>query len=357
MTNPLFDIQRRRRVIRATVKPRMAILGKPDGTLYCDEIGKYWASWLASKDLNNNATTGQPFKVWAGDTNYVPQAGRRVYVGPGYDGKLRILGAVPDDLVQAELDARAANPNDPYRQFVLTPNIVTFRSDPLANEGEPSLKVNLNQLLYKDAYGRYHLFNGTDENTHLDMAVFEALLSVDEHCYGIVGLKTFDNLPQTVASTPKSAFDPLDLDDVQDADDKLDAEVVASRVYRVYFDQETLIADPVTDWDLRQWVNMPARLGWPTVITRQERVREKHQLLYHGELGVTSGGLEVLGELGVLGDMTDADSGGGSVEETLGNPNPITGEVVLDANRDLFYSGRPVQLLGKFTVLGQGRVA
>lgn len=299
------QIARNRRYIRARSKPRIGILGQADGTLFHPEKGYYWARWRGSRDANGNATHGQPFPVWAGDTNYLPHAGRQVYIGIGLNGRLTVLGAVPTDLINAGFDARAHNPNDAYRQYVYTPNIVTFRSDALADEGNDSLKVNLNQLLYKDAYGDYTLWNGTDENTHLDLAAFEALLTVDQHCYAVVALKTLENETQTEASTPKSLFDPLTLADVQEAKAKLDPECIESRVYRIYYDQTTLIASPVTDWDLRQWINVPARLGNPTVITERLRVRANHQMLYYGEV-------QILGELQVLGEVLLLGTGGGS---------------------------------------------
>jgi hypothetical protein len=327
MTSIPFEIKRKRRYVRATIKPRIGILGKADGTLYCEDDTRYWCRWIGSADSNGNASTGTAFRVFPGDTNYLPEAGRQVYIGPGRNSKLTVLGAVPEDLINAGHDARAFNPNDPYRHFVYTNNIVTFRSDALADEGNDTFEVNLNQLLYLDAYGSWKLWNGTNEDSHLDYEAFKTALADDEHCLAIAALRTLENDWQTFASTPKSNFTDFTIADLQEVADKLDAECLHSRVYRIAWDMDTLIADPVTDWDLRQWINVPARLGNPNVITRKERVRAGHQLLYHGELGITTGDLEILGDVGIIDDAEAGTGGGGmtsfDVSADTGTPATI----------------------------------
>lgn len=303
------EIARKRRYIRMTVKNRRGILGMADGTLYHPDGVRYWARWHGSKDANGNASYGQPFAVYPGDTNYLPQAGRQVYIGIGLNGKWTVKGAVLDDLVNAGFDPRALNPNDAYRQYIYTTNIVTFRSDALADEGNDTLKVNLNQLFYRDAYGQFNRWNGTDEDTHLDLADYATVaVGADEHQYALITLRTLENSPQVTVSTPKSAFIDLDFDDIQECISKADPECIDSRVYRIASDQVTLIASPVTDLDLRQWINVPPRLGNPTVITERLRVRANHQLIYYGEV-------QVLGELQVLGEVVLLGTGGdGSID-------------------------------------------
>lgn len=301
-------IKRKRRTVRARIKPFIAILGQADGTFYCDEAGRYWARFRGTKDANGNATHGQSFKVWAGESNYLPQAGRSVYVGAGLNGKLTVLGAVPEDLAEAGFDQRTFNPNDLYRHYVYTPNIVTFRSDALADEGNDTLKVNLNQLFYKDAYGQITRWNGTDENTHLDLADY-ATVTIDEHQYALITLRTLENEPAVYVSTPKSAFVDLDFDDIQECISKADPECIDSRVWRLYYNQTTLVANPETDLDVRQWVNVPARFGNPTIITERLRVRAGQQVIYYGEAPLILGELQMLGEGVLLGDPS-ADSAG-----------------------------------------------
>lgn len=324
MSATTFDIHRRRRGVRASTKPRIAELGRADGTLYLDDHTRLWARWSGSKNAAGDATYSQSFPVYPGSSNYLPEAGRAVYIGRRY-GKLTVLDAVPEDLQKAGVDLRGLNPNDPYRQFVYTVNFVPLRSDALANEGEDSLKVNLNQLLYLDSYGDYKLWNGTDENTHINFAAVQAAMSADEHALGIVALKTFENEPQSVASTPQDINTPLDLTDLQECKDQLDAETVDSRVYRITSDMVTLIANPTTDWDLRQWLNMPPRLGNPNPVTKNERVREGQQVVYHDFLEVT-GWLEVLGEVVVIDDSAgETTTSGAPTDATYIVQTPSSG--------------------------------
>lgn len=314
-----FAIRKSRRAVRARLKPRIGELGKADGTLYTDD-GRYFARWIGTVDANGNASRSQPFPVYAGDTNYIPEAGRQVYIGTGNNGKLTVLGAVPEDLEKAGYDQRALNPNDPYRLFTYPNNNVLFRSDALADEGNDTLKANLNQLLYRDSYGEWKLWNGTDADTHLDFTVFKSALAQDEKCLAIVALRTLENDWQTFASTPVNAFDDFTIADLQEVADKLDAECIHSRVYAISWDMDTLIASPVTDWDLRQWINVPARLGHPNIITHNERVRAGHQLLVHGWLEVTAGWMEAQGEVVVLDDtpvvVVQSGGGGGTVDDS-----------------------------------------
>lgn len=308
-----LKIKAKRRVVRVSIKPFIAKLGKPDGTLYCDEPGKYWISWRGSKAADGTMTYGQVSKVWAGDTNYLPAAGRQVYIGPGLNGALTIRGAVPEDLVNGGFDSRTHNPNDPDRSFVYTPNIVTFRSDALADEGNDTLKVNLNQLFYKDAYGQIIRWNGTDEDTHLDLADYATVTpGADEQQYALITLRTLENEPAVYVSTPKSGFLDLDFTDIQECINQADPECIDSRVYRIVSDQTTLIASPVDNPDLRQWINVPSRLGNPTVITERLRVRANHQLIYYGEIQIL-GELQVIGEVLLLGEPP---TGGGTVGMT-----------------------------------------
>lgn len=296
MSNLHAETNRLRRRNRVD-NERLAVLGDGKGNLYAQEDGMYFAHWYSDMDANGNALVGPIFRLRAGGTNYIPQAGRQVWVAMDRHGRLTITDGDFDDMVNAGLDPRASNPNDAFRQFVYTPNIVTFRSDGVATSADTGLFVNLDQLLYIDTYGAMSLWNGTSDGTHLDMQPH--VPGTDLHCFALVYLRTFENLPCVVSSTPKSLFTPLGVEDIQECINSADAESIFSRVYALANDQETLIASPVTDWDVRQWINVPARLGNPNPITRRERVRAGQQLTYQGWLTVT-GELEILGEVVVL---------------------------------------------------------
>jgi hypothetical protein len=276
---------------------RIGILGDGVGNLYADQPGLYWAYWSGGRDANGNTSIGQVFRVRPGSANYIPQAGRAVKIGLDEEGQLEVKGAVFADMLNADLDPRGLNPNDPFRQFIYTPNIVTFRSDSVATAEDEALLVNLDQLFYVDAYGQWLQWNGTAVGTHLDLTSY--VPDTDLHCYALVYLRTFENTPAVAVSTAQSLFTPLDFTDIQEAFDAADPESLPSRVYTLANNQDTLIASPVHDIDLRQWVNVPARLGNPNPIRRKERVRAEHQLVYHGTLTIINT-LQVIGNVVVL---------------------------------------------------------
>lgn len=274
---------------------RLGVLGDGQGNLYADQAGLFWAYWSGSRDANGNTTIGQVFRVRPGSANYIPQAGRAVWIGRDDEGQLEVKGAFFSDLVNTDFDPRSVNPNDPYRQFVYTPNIVTFRSDSVATAEDTGLLVNLDQLFYVDAYGQWQHWNGTAVGTHLDLAPY--VPGVDMHLYALIYLKTLENLAAIAISVAQSLFSPLDFTDIQECFDAADPEILPSRVYELANNQTTLIASPVRDIDLRQWVNVPARLGNPNPITRRERIRAGQQAIWHGELTISGAGeLTTLGE-------------------------------------------------------------
>jgi hypothetical protein len=299
----LSELQQARRRVQKRMQPRRAILGRGDsaGTLYAGD-GMLWARYLAAADSNNIAQPGVPFRVRAGDTNYLPRVGRVVWVGPDYDGTLKIIGADHDDLRAAGIDAAVLNPNDPYRQFIRFKDLQNFRALPVGSAAEGSLKVQLRSLLHWRNDYQFAQFAGTSSATHADLTAY--VPGADEQRYVVIWYRTIRDSDQSAiqitASTPKSSIDAaLTWADIQECAVAADADSVPVQCFRLANEQSELKLSSVTDEDLRQFINMPPVFGFPKTITRLTRVVTDHSATVLGPL-VLNSELRVSGEMVIL---------------------------------------------------------
>lgn len=301
-----FNLQSARRKVRARIVPFKAVLGDANGNPYGDN-GFYWVRRLDKADVNGLATTGAPFQVRAGSTLIVPRGGRVVWVGQGLDGHLTVQGFDHEDLTNAGMDARAAQPNDPYRQWVRFKDLQNFRALPLATGNEPSLKVQVRQLFYYTEDGQLTRYNGTNETTHIDLTGYPP--AADLQRYVVLWLRTYDPLSagdiQVTTSTAISSIDAvLSFTDLQECAAQADPDTIPIQAFRLADAQTTLKLDDTVDTDLRQLVNMPHIWGFPSVVTRKERIRENRQVTTTNTISITTGSLEFIGngDLVIYGD-------------------------------------------------------
>lgn len=302
----LFDLQQARRKVRARIVPFKAVMGDENGNPYGDN-GFYWVRRLDKADANGQATTGAPFQVRAGNTLIVPRGGRVVWVGQGLDGHLTVQGFDHDDLTDAGIDARAAQPNDPYRQWIRFKDLQNFRALPLATGGEPSMKVQVRQLFYYTEDGQMTRYDGTSASTHVDLTSY--VPAADLQRYVVLWLRTYDPLSsgdiQVTQSTAISSITTaLSFTDLQECAASADPDTIPIQAFRLANAQTTLKLDDTVDTDLRQLVNMPHIWGFPSVITRKERIRANRQQVTANTVSITTGSLQFIenGCLTVYGD-------------------------------------------------------
>lgn len=311
----LTKIQQARRIVRARIVPFRAVLGDANNNPYGDD-GFYWVRRLDRADANNLATTGAAFQVRAGSGLIVPRGGRVVWIKQGNDGHLTIDGFDHADLLAAGIDARSAQPNDPYRQWIRFKDLQNFRALPLATGSAPSLKVQVRQLFYYTETGALVRFNGTNASTHPDVTDYVPVDGLQR--YVVLWLRTYDpqglgDIQVTYSSTISSIEADLSFTELQECADQADADTIPIQAFRLANAQTTLKIDDTLDTDLRQFINMPQVFGFPNTVTRAYRVHEYWSVIAPSAIEVQTGGVIIVEDNAVLviQSYDETDEGGG----------------------------------------------
>jgi hypothetical protein len=320
----LAQIQRARRRVQARITPFKAILGDATGQVYAAEQGYYWVRRFDRADANGVSTPGTPFRVRSGSALVVPRGGRQVWVGTGLDGHLTCLGFVHEDLTAPDvnIDPRAAQPNDPYRQWLRLKQIQNFRALPLATGSTDSMKVQVRQIFYYTETGDLVRYNGTNADTHIDLSAYVPADGLQR--YAVLWLRTYNpnglSDIQVTVSTPIDSIDlALSFTDLQECASLSDADAIPIQAFRLANAQTTLTLNDTTDEDLRQFFNMPQVYGFPNNVTRQYRIRAAHSVIMPEIVTIGAGGgiqIQADGVLVIL-DTETANSGSGGTTITL----------------------------------------
>ena len=144
-------------------------------------------------------------------------------------------------------------------------------------------------------------------------------------------LDTFDQSIQITTSTAQLIETPIDETDYQEAwaDRFQDWLPIQSYVLSDEGDgNEGTITHKNLGLDHRQWLNMPDELGNEYELTVNTRIRDKRQMVIHGELIIPEGKELIIEEGAELIILSDDDRGG---EIT------ITGDYNMNGNEDFIY--------------------
>jgi len=333
----LGRLQRSRRKVIG-VKPYRAILGDGvgvnGGNVYAGE-GYYWVRPYAAANVNNFSTPGTPYRVRVGSALVMPRAGFVVWIGPGLDNRLTVIGYDHDDMILKGIDPAGLQPNDPYRQWIRLKDIQNFRALPIATGTSPSLLVSVRQLFYYTDTGDLVRWNGTNADTHIDLAPYVPASGFQ--CYVVLWLRTYNpnglsTIQVTYSDHISSADGTLSFTELQQCADASDADTIPIGAFRLANAQTTLKIDDTVDVDLRQFINMPQVWGFPNTIDRAYRLHEYFSALIPSALIIESGGvlqiqtsalLEVLGETVEGGGSTEGGMTSWTLAGTLGTPQSI----------------------------------
>jgi hypothetical protein len=298
------------------MEPYRAVLGDANNNPYAGG-GMYWVRPYDSANENNVSTMGAPYRVRAGVALIVPRGGRVVWIGPGLDKKLTVLGYDHDDLVAAGINPTSTQPNDPYREWIRLKQIQNFRALPLATGNTPSLKIQVRQLFYLTATGDMVRWNGTNADTHIDVTDYVPALGFQ--CYIVLWLRTYNpnGLPPiqvTYSDHIDSVDGVLSFDELQQCADAADADAIPIQAFRLADAQTTLKLDDTTDVDLRQFINMPQVYGFPNTVSRAYRIHEGFSVVAPSEVSIAAGGLITIQDNALLYILSDVafEEGGGS---------------------------------------------
>jgi hypothetical protein len=191
---PTARFETAKRKVERRLQARDAILGDETGQVDDLEIGYHLVRFAASADVNNNATFGPVFRVRANPgAGYYPVAGRRVRIQLLEEGEWEVVKGDFKDMVEAGIDPRGANPNDPYRAFRYLDELVDLSSRGIGD----GLIVQVQGWKYYTANYAYKHDIGTDATTQLDLTS-SLPGGADTHRYAVVVF----NITQHLASNP-----------------------------------------------------------------------------------------------------------------------------------------------------------
>ena len=285
----------RRKVIGA--KPYRAILGDGvggnGGNVYAGD-GYYWVRPYAAANENNFANPGTAYRVQAGSALIVPRAGFVVWVGPGMNQRLTILGYDHDDLILKGIDPTSTQPNDPYRQWIRLKDIQNFRALPIATGTSPSLLVSVRQLFYYTVTGDIVRWNGTNADTQIDLTDY--VPAEGFQCYVVLWLRAYNpnglsDIQVTTSDHISSTDYNLSFTELQQCADASDADTIPIQAFRLADAQTTLKIDDTVDVDLRQFINMPQVYGFPNTARRAYRVHEDFSVIAPSAVIIETGGI------------------------------------------------------------------
>lgn len=204
----------------------------------------------------------------------------------------------------------------PENKFVYFHDIVPFQSRPLGTLLNPSTIVQVRKLWYDDEYGNINRWEGTDLAVDkVDLA--SSIPAADKQRLAVLFYDSFEDSIQVMVSTPRDLDDPIQKPvDYQECFDQRPAESMPVQAYLLQNNQAAVNMTNL-DIDLRQFVNVPRTLGFPSPITKDQRIRSGRTVTVHGGLNATTGELHVIGSLNLVsnpkvlpgyGDMVEIDN-------------------------------------------------
>lgn len=224
-----------------------AIMGDADGIVYDTQPGYIRVRYQTSTG------NGWPQAVRKPKIPTAYAVGTPVWVGYDDEGELAVLGPrISAQLAAGQSPYANDVQSDPTGNFLDLSRSVVLRCQPTT---PPSLFVTVKAWVYVVS-GTVGFFPGDGA---VDLTSFVPG-STGEHCAVAVFVDTATAAVEVTASTPKSALDPLNFDDIQECLTAAASTSVLSKVWAVP-NGATAISDEHDFLDARQWVNVPATGG------------------------------------------------------------------------------------------------
>ena len=274
-------------------------IAKVDGTTNAGR-GRIWVTAPAGRDANGYMTESETFKVYTGGRNFFNQAGLAVWIGRRH-GVLKIV-----DIDDVQLVALGANPTklnfgQPQSKFLQLRYALRYLAWPISNDRSKSTKIGVKGIVYQDAYGELgHAFVGDDSSkpnlaTHIPGAGL--------HCIAMIFLRPYTNTFHIYSSTPQALSSSLDLTDYQECvDQSYVNEDIPGQAFKLS-DNQTYVDMTHLGEDLRQFLNVQSRVGFPTDIDVPHLIRAGQTVTTGPDLEVSSGVLAIDGRLNVVGSQ------------------------------------------------------
>jgi hypothetical protein len=236
---------------------------------------------------------GSPGIARSAGANFPVYEGAEVYVAVGYNGEPEIVGAVWQRMDEAGVDTRVFNQMHQQSKWVNLWAITIGLCTATATSATSSFLVSVKKhLTYSNNAFRY--FETGVEADKLDLEPHNP--ATDMHRYAVVWQDVYGAVGEVTASTAQSLFTPLDLTDINEAVAQRPPDAIPYKAFVLVNNGGTL-RQSVSEVDLRQFLNTPPVWGFPNPVVYRERIHPGRQVIVSG--------LEVTGDLEVLGDLLD----------------------------------------------------
>lgn len=244
--------------------------------------------WLVRRDTSSPAFSVE----WSGQGSIPARAGIRVWIGPDYDGVVRIKSINSAALIAGGENPNRYNPSDNRITTWKHPlaGLVAFLANAISTGATASTIVRVLPGTLIDETG-YRIYAGgqIDLNTAIPAVNYQRL--------AMIWLTTSNTLAATI-STAKPVVLELSADDWRECVGLAEVQWLPLAAYRLA-NAQTRITDadklPAPYQEIRQLLNPPRRLGHPNPITRIERIEAGRQLV--------AWGLEVENDLIIDGEL------------------------------------------------------
>lgn len=317
----------------------LAYLGNGSGRV--DVIGRPGYVYIRTPgvpDASGNATFSTPGIARATGVPYLNHEGAPVYVGIGYSGEMEIISAHYASLSQAGINTATLNPLNQQSRWVYLWQLTIGLCSAVATTTSNSFLVTVKKFRHY-AGNRFQTFETGLQADKIDLTSY--IPAVDNHRYAAVWTDTYGNAAEVTTSTTQSLFTPLDSTDIQELVTNRPPDAIPHKAFYLANNQGTVTQQAASDVDLRQFLNVPQLHGFTSPVSYRERIQPDRQVLFAGELMVTSE-LEVLGEL--VGVPAPAQGGAGGI-------GTVT-SVALTMPSGYTVSGSPVTTSGTLSVTG-----
>jgi len=292
-------VRRLRRQLQRRAYNRAAVIGDETGTVYAG-LGKIWVRFRAGTDEYGTVTYTPAVKVNRGDANYIDKANAPVRIIYDENDELTVKGIDNKEYRNAGIDSAIVNYGSKSSRWFLLKYATRAACRPVGNATDTSTLVSVRGMTYVDNYGDIHDLPETARQADkIDLASY--IPAAGYHRIVCVFARTIANTYQVTGSTAQLETSALDLTDFQECFDQADAETIPLGAFKLHNAQTTIDIRDFAE-DLRQFVNMPQRLGFPDPVDKQQIVRS-------GQTQFIGGTLTVTDTLIVEGTVTVAGSG------------------------------------------------
>jgi len=281
MSNADLSLQREKQAWRQK-DSYPGVLGDENGNPYA-RLGYYWVRFPQGTDSNGQTVYGAARPVrYNANAGIIAHAGVEVLVWKHeYDGIETIKEMDPSWWARVNIDSRTSNPGEPASKWVSRLNLIEMLNRPTgSSSGSASTLVTTreNPFFFNDFQDWVRTPSTTPTNQS-DLASY--IPAADTHRVVITYYDVIANTRAAAASTAKALSTALDFNDFLEIRGLLPHnECLPLTAYELADNQGSININDMMD-DLRNWLSMPAIIGFPNPMLDGKAwiLRETHQLV------------------------------------------------------------------------------